>query len=192
MKTLTLLQLVSSFLLITSSDAHAAEDAPVPPEVQTLVESLVTAIKSADDAALIACWHTPVALGKVKQAEEAAEAAAEGKTLSAEDLAEEAEDEVEDRTEENEDTVERAARFRQFVTKHFGELSALTLLSVDIDVDDEAPSERPAYDDVDFILKAADGTQLSFGANDLVKIDGVWKFVGRLDDDIKIELPKKQ
>ncbi len=191
MKTRTLVQLISSFLIISTADARAAKDTPVPPEVQTLVESLVAAIKSADDTALIACWHTPEALGKIKQTEKAAKAAAEGRTLSAEDLADEAEDEIEDRTEENEDSVQRAARFRQFVTKHFGELSALTLLSVDIDVDDEAPSERPAYDDVDIMLKTADDTELSIGADDLVKIDGVWKLVGRLDDDIKIELPEK-
>jgi hypothetical protein len=181
-----------ALFFLTSTLVHADKDTPVPPEVQKLAESLVTALKSADNAALLACWHTPEVLGKVKQAAEAAEAAAKGKTLSAEDLAEEAEDEIEDRTQENEDTTERATRFRQFVTKHLGELAALTLLSLDIDVDDEAPVDRPAYDDVDFTLTAADGTEISIGIEDLVQIDGTWKFVGRLDDDINIELPEVQ
>jgi hypothetical protein len=190
MKTHRALGFVTALLLLTTTASHGAKDTPVPPEVRTLIESLMTAIKSADDTALLACWHTPEALGRVKQAEEAAEAAAEGKTLSAEDLAEEAEDEVEDRTEENEDSVERAARFRQFVSQHFGEPSALTLLAVDIDVDDEAAAERPAYDDVDFTLKAANGTEISFGVDDVVRIDGVWKFVGRLDDTVRMTLPQ--
>ena len=163
----------------------------MPPEVQKLAENLVAALKSADDAALLACWHTPEALAKIKQAEEAAEAAAEGKTLSPEDLAEEGEDEIKDRTNENEDTTERAARLRAFLTKHFGELSALTLQSVDLDVDKDAPAEQSAYDDIDLLLRTADGTMITIDVDDLIKIEGVWKFTGRLDDDINIELPEK-
>ena len=181
--------ILASLLILSGSLAHADKDTPVPPEVQKLAENLVAALKSADDAALLACWHTPEALAKVKQAEEAAEAAAEGKTLSPEDLAEEGEDEIEDRREENEDTTERAARMREFLTKHFGELSALTLQSVDLDVDKDAPAELPAYDDIDLLLRTADGTLLTIDVDDLVKIEGVWKFTGRLDDDIIIKLP---
>ncbi len=183
---------LATLLILSGSLAHADKDTPVPPEVQKLAENLVAALKSADDAALLACWHTPETLAKVKQAEEAAEAAAEGKTLSPQDLAEEGEDEIEDRREENEDTTERAAQTREFLTKHFGELSALTLQSVDLDVDKDAPAERPAYDDIDLLLRAADGTMMTIDVDDLVKIEGVWKFSGRLDDDISIKLPKQQ
>ena len=163
----------------------------MPPEVQKLAENLVAALKSADDAALLACWHTPEALAKVKQAEEATEAAAAGKTLSPEDLAEEGEDEIKDRTKENKDTTERAARLRAFLTKHFGELSGLTLQSVDLDVDKDAPVEQSAYDDIDLLLRTADGTMLTIDVDDLMKIEGVWKFTGRLDDDLSIKLPEK-
>ncbi len=183
--------ILTTLLILSGSLAHAAEDTPVPPEVQKLTENLVAALKSADDAVLLACWHTPETLAKVKQAEEAAEAAAEGKTLTPEKLAEEGEDEIKDRTNENEDTTERAARMREFLTKHFGELSALTLQSVDLDVDKDAQAGQPAYDDIDLFLRTADGTMLTIGVDDLVKIEGVWKFTGRLDDDISIKLPKK-
>ena len=163
----------------------------MPPEVQKLAENIVAAIKSADDAALLACWHTPEALAKIKQAEEAAEAAAEGKTLSPEDLAEEGEDEIEDVKKHHEDSTERAARLRAFLAKHFGELSGLTLQSVDLDVDKDAPAERPTYDDIDLLLRTADGTMITIDVDDLIKIEGVWKFTGRLDDDLSIKLPEK-
>ena len=183
--------ILTTLIILSGSLAHADKETPVPPEVQKLAENLVAALKSADDAALLACWHTPETLAKVKQAEEAAEAAAEGKTLKPEELAEEGEDEIKDRTHENEDTTERAARMREFLTKHFGELSALTLQSVDLDVDKDTPAEQPAYDDIDLLLRTAEGTMLSIDVDDLVKIEGVWKFTGRLDDDISIKLPKK-
>lgn len=180
-----------TLIILSGSLAHADKDTLVPPEVQKLAENLVAALKSGDDAALLACWHTPEARAKINVAEEAAEAAAKGKTLSPEDLAEEGEDEVEDCTEENEDTTERAARLRAFLTKHFGELSALTLQSVDLDVDEDAPSEQPAYEDFDFVLRTADGTMITIDVDDLIKVEGVWKFTGRLDDDINIKLPEK-
>ena len=180
--------LLTSLLLLTS--AIRAEDTPVPPEVQKLAESLITAIKSSDDAALLACWHTPEVLSKVKQAEEAAEAAAEGKTKSPEDLAKDGEREMKRRTKENEDTTKRAARLRQFIAKHFGELSALTLHEVDLDVDDHAPADQTAYYGVDLFVKTADGMLLCLSPDDLVKIEGSWKFKGRLDDEIKVKLPE--
>jgi hypothetical protein len=183
--------ILTALLIFPTALAHAGKDTPVPPEVQKLAENLVTALKSADDTALLACWHTPEALAKIKQAEKAAKAVAKGKTLSPEDLAEEGEDEVKDRTKENEDTTERAARLRAFLAKHFGELSGLTLHSVALDVDKDAPAEQPAYDDIDLHLRTTDGTLLTIDVDDLVKIDGVWKFTGRLDDDLSIELPKK-
>jgi hypothetical protein len=181
--------ILATLLILSASLAHADKDTPVPPEVQKLAENLVAALKSADDAALLACWHTPEALAKVKQAEEAAKAAAKGKTLSPEDLAKEGKDEIKHRTKENEDTTERAARLRSFLSKYFGELAALKLQSVDLDVDKHAPPEQPAFDDIDLHLITADGTLLSIDVDDVVKIDGIWKFTGRLDDDISIELP---
>lgn len=184
--------ILTTLLILSGSLARAADDTPVPPEVQKLADNLVAALKSADDAALLACWHTPETLAKVKQAEEATEAAAEGKTLTPEDLADEGEDEIKDRREENKDTTERAARMREFLAKHFGELSALTLQSLDLDVDTDAPTEQPAYDDIDLLLRTADGTMLTIGVDDLVKIEGVWKFTGRLNDDISIKLPKQK
>jgi hypothetical protein len=181
---------LATLLLLSGSLAHADKDTPVPPEAQKLAENLVAALKSADDAALLACWHTPETLAKVKQAEEAAKAASKGKTLSPEDLAEEREDEIKDRTKENKDTAERATRLRTFLTKHFGELSGLKLESVDLHADKDAPAEQPAYDDIDLVLRTADGILLTIDIDDLVKIEGVWKFTGRLDDAISIELPE--
>mgnify|MGYP003381796737 CR=1 FL=1 len=55
----------------------------------------------------------------------------------------------------------------------------------------DAQAEQPAYDDIDLLLRTDEGTMLTIGVDDLVKIEGVWKFTGRLDDDISIKLPKK-
>jgi hypothetical protein len=182
--------ILATLFILSASLAHADQDTPVPPEAQKLAGGLVAALKSADNAALLACWHTKEALAKIKQAEEVAEAATEGKTLSPEDIAEEGEDEIEDVKKHHEDSTERAAQLRAFLTKNFGELSALTLQSVDLDVDKDAPAERPAYDDIDLLLRTADGTLVTIGVDDLVKIEGIWKFTGRLDDDISIKLPQ--
>jgi hypothetical protein len=177
-------------LIFLSASLTRAEETPKPPEAQKLAENLVAAIKSSDNAALLACWHTPEALAKAKQAEEAAEAAAKGKTETPEDLAKDGERELKRRAKENEDTTERAARLRAFLSKRFGELSGLTLQSLKLDADDDAPADAPAYDDVDLVFKTADGITLSIGVDDLIKLDGVWKFKGRLNDDIRLELPE--
>ncbi|MFN0079394.1 MAG: hypothetical protein ACKVY0_23255 [Prosthecobacter sp.] len=42
----------------------AADDTPVPPEVQKLVETMVTALKGSDDTALRGCWHAPEVAAK--------------------------------------------------------------------------------------------------------------------------------
>ena len=188
MKTKTLLPLLALCFAITP--IHAADDTPVPPEVQKLAETLVAAIKSGDDAALLACWHTPEALAKIKQAEDAAEDVAESKTTSAEDSAKTAEREVKRRNDDNKTSTERAARLRTFLAKHFGEVSALTLTSVELDEDNDAPADQPAYDDVDIFVRTADGAAVKIGVDDLMKIDGAWKFKGHLDDDISIKLPE--
>jgi hypothetical protein len=59
MKTTLLLLACSLF----TQSIFAADDTPVPPEVQKLVESMVTAFKVSDDAALKACWHAPEVTG---------------------------------------------------------------------------------------------------------------------------------
>jgi hypothetical protein len=47
----------------------------------------------------------------------------------------------------------------------------------------------PRYENVSIKVRAADGTSLELEVDDAVQIDGVWKFQGRIDDEITIELP---
>ena len=176
MKT-TLLLLVCSLL---TPSIFAADDTPVPPEVQKLVESMLTAFKSSDEAALKACWHSPEVVGKVK----AAEATKEGK-----DAAKEEEKEIKKQTRNLEATVIRAGQIRALMSKHFGELAQVTLNRVELDVDEDAVPEKPRYSNVKLRLRSGDGTALKLEIDDAVQIDGVWKFQGRIDDEISIELP---
>jgi hypothetical protein len=180
-----------SFLLLFATAARAANDTPVPAEVQKLAESLVAAIKGNDDKAVLDCWHSPEVLAKARQRQKLAEATANGKSKTDEELAKYAERELENRAKENEDTTERVERLRRFLAKHFGPISGIKIHSVELDVDKDAPPEQPQYDDFDLLLETADGNLLSIDVDDLVKIDGVWKFAGRLDDDITIELSKR-
>ena len=59
MKTTLLLLACALF----SHSSFAADDTPVPPEVQKLVETMLTAFKASDDAALKACWLAPEVTG---------------------------------------------------------------------------------------------------------------------------------
>jgi hypothetical protein len=102
--------------------------------------------------------------------------------------AKEGEKELKRRTKDNRISVGRAAQIRGLVTKHFGELSKLTLASVEIDTDDEATPAEPAYGEVDLHLTAADGTALKIGVDDIIQINGTWKFKGRLEDDLNIKM----
>lgn len=163
-----------------SHSSFAADDTPVPPEVQKLVETMLTAFKASDDAALKACWHAPEVAGKVK----AAEATKEGK-----DPAKEEEKEIKKQTKNLDVSAARAGQTRALISKHFGELAHLTLTSVELDTDEDAPAERPRYDSVRIHLRASDGTSLEIEVDDAVQIDGLWKFQGRFDDEITIELP---
>ena len=179
------LALILAFILPVAS-VRADEDTPVPPEVQKLVETMVAAIKSADDAALLACWHTPEVFAKVKQEEAAKEA---GTSPTPIDSAKEGERELKRRTKDNTVTTARAAQMRDIISKRFGELAMLTLTSVEIDEEETATPAQPAYDGIEIRLRTADGTALKIGIDDLIKIDGAWKFKGRLEDDLTIELP---
>ena len=163
------------------------EATPVPPEVKALAEQVVAALKSGDDAALLACWHSPEILVKVKLIEEAAE---DGAPLSAEDSAKESERELKRRVRDNTVTVARAAQLRTLLQKHFGDLNALTLETVEIEEDESLSPTMPAYDDVDLYLLGADGTRLRMGIDDLIQFEGAWKFKGRLEDNLSIELPE--
>jgi hypothetical protein len=174
---LALLLFISSFL---TAPVFAADDTPVPPEVQKLVESMLTAFKASDDAALKACWVTPEVAGKQK----AAEATKEGK-----DPAKEEEKEIKRQTRNLEATASRAAQMRTVMSKHFGEIAQITLSRVELDVDEDATPEKPRYSNVKIRLRTGDGTDLKVEIDDAVKINDVWKFQGRIDDEITIELP---
>lgn len=175
----TTLLLLSLFSLLAPV-LRADDDTPVPPEVQKLVESMVTAFKASDDAALKACWHAPEVAGKLK----AAEAVKEGK-----DPAKEEEKEIKKQTKNLDVSAARAGQMRELISKHFGELAQLILTSVELDLDEDAPEAMPRYENVSIKVRAADGTSLELEVDDAVKLDGTWKFQGRFDDEVTIELP---
>jgi hypothetical protein len=183
MKTKFLLVVVASLFV---TPLMADDDTPVPAEVQKLVETMVAALKSGDDAALTACWHSPEALGKLKAAAGAANATTAPEPV---DAAKQEEKEIRRQNKNLQVTLARAALMRAVITKHFGDLGQLTLTKVVLDEDDQAPAELPQYDGIDICLRTADATDLGIGVDDLVRIEGVWKFQGRLEEDVTLELP---
>lgn len=178
--------LILCLFLMQSAMLRADDDTPVPPEVQKLVETLVTALKSGDDASLSSCWHSADVLGGIKAKEAAAEASTSPKPV---DAAKEQEKEFKRQTRNLQVTLTRAAQMRTLVGRLFGDLNQLTLKRVEVSEDDEASPDLPRFDGVEIRLKAADGTQLKIEVDAALRVEGAWKFQGRLEDDLTIELP---
>jgi hypothetical protein len=84
---------------------------------------------------------------------------------------------------------QRAASIRAFITKNLGDLAALKLTQVELDLDDDAPADQPTYDDVDLHLTTADGTPIEISIDDAAQLNGIWKFKDRLEERILITLP---
>jgi len=158
---------------------------PVPPELQALAESLVNALKAPDDAALAACWHSPEVLAKRKEAEAQAQAATAATEIN---VSKERDKEQRRREKDMAVTQHRVGQIRALITKNFGDLAQLKLEELELDLDDDAPETDSVYEDVELHLVAADGTKLRFEVDDAVRVDGVWKFMGRLEDKLSIEL----
>jgi len=173
-------------LAFTANNVLADEDTPVPEEIQKLAQSFFAAFTTGDEAAVSACWHSPDVLGKAKADEAVKES---GSSPTEIDVAKETEREVKKQTKNLVVTLQRVAQMRALVAKHFGDVAQLKLDSVEIDSDEDALTEAPAYDNLDIRLLAAEGTQLKISMDDVVKLEGVWKFKGRIDDDLTIELP---
>lgn len=181
----TSLTLFTSLLAAITLQAEESGP-PNPPEVQALTKQFLSAFQSGDEAAMTACWHSPEVFAKVEVAEETA---ARGGTLSPEDAEKETKREISKREKDMATTLERATQLRALMSKHFGDLNKLELIELDLDLDDDAPADAPAYDSVDLHLRATDGTHLIIELDDVVKLEGAWKFKGRLDDHLKIQLP---
>lgn len=181
----TRLLLISLFSLLAPS-LRADDDTPVPPEVQKLVEAMVTALQGSDDTALSACWHSAEVLGKVKAAQTTAAAATSPTEI---DVSKEKEKEIKKQTRNLQVTVARAGLVRALMSKYFGELGQLTLTSVEVSEDEDASPDTPRLDGIEIRLRTADGTNLKLEIDSALRIDGVWKFQGRLEDDFTIELP---
>lgn len=182
MKTTLLLSLAACFF-----NTLKAEEAktPVPPELEALAKSLLNAIQAQDNAAISACWHAPETLAKRKVAEEQAKAVLNNKEINTE---KEADKERKRREKDMEYTLHRIGQIRTLATKIAGDPAQLKLTELELDTDSEATEAEPAYDDVELHLAAADGTEITFEIDDAIKIEGTWKFKGRVEDRFSIEL----
>lgn len=158
---------------------------PLPPEITALAESLVTAIKAQDAAAIASCWHSPETLAKQKEAEALS---ASGTSPTEINVAKEREKELKRREKDITRNKQRTDEIRALITKYFGDISALKFVSVEADPDEDAVDPSAALDEVDIHLLAADGTKLRIELDDALRIDGVWKFKGRIEDKLSIEL----
>ncbi len=177
--------LIVCLLSMQSAMLRADDDTPVPPELHKQVENLLTALKTGDHASLSSCWHGAEVLGKMKGAQAAAEASTSPKPV---DAAKEQDKEIKRQTRNLEVTLARATQMRTLVGRLFGDLNQLTLTSIEVSEDDDAPPDLPRLDGIEIRLKAADGTQLKIEVDAALCVDGAWKFQGRLEDDLTIEL----
>lgn len=82
----------------------------------------------------------------------------------------------------------RATKLRETIGKYFGDISKVELIELDLDEEDDAPAEAPVYDGVKLHIRAADGTRLILEVDDAVKLNGIWKFCGRVDDELTLQL----
>jgi hypothetical protein len=158
---------------------------PPPPELKAIAETLVNAIKSNDAAAIAACWHSPEVMAKLK-ADEAL--AASGTSTTEIDVPKEREKEIRKREKDMLRNKQRIDEIRSLISKHFGNLDGLKLVELEVDTDEDAADPEAAFDEVDIHLLASDGTKLRIELDDALRIDGVWKFKGRVEDKLCIEL----
>ena len=156
-----------------------------PPELRALAETLVNAIKAQDDAAIAACWHSPEVLAKLKEAEALA---ASGTSPTEINVTKEREKELKRREKDLTRNKQRIDEIRALITKYFGGMPTLKFVSLEVEADEDAAAPEAAFDDVELHLLAADGTKLRIELGDAVRIDGVWKFKGRVEDKLSIEL----
>lgn len=169
-----------------ASALHAAEPkTPPPPELQALAETLVNAIKTQDDAAIVACWHSPEVMAKRKEAEALT---ASGTSPTEVDVAKERERELKRREKDMTISKHRISEIRALITKHFGDLAGLKLAELEVDPEEDAVDPEAELDGVEFHLLAADGTKLCMEVDDAIRIEGVWKFKGRIESKLSIEL----
>ena len=175
--------LLASVLLAASFVKGAEDDKPLPPAIQALSEALVTALQSGDGAAVTACWHTPAALGKLKGAASPKEEGAKKPVDPAK--------EEKRQTKNQEEAVQIVGQMRAMITKYFGEVAQIKFSKVKADLDGDSPSDAPVYKDIDIHLLAADGAHLKITVEEAIQIEGVWKFKGKLDDDLVLNLPDK-
>lgn len=167
-------------------DLHADDPkTPPPPELKALAETLVNAIKSKDDAAIAACWHSPEVMAKLREAEALA---ASGTSPTEVNVSKEREKELKRREKDMLRNKQRIDEIRALITKHFGNLDTLKMVELEVDPDHDAADLEAAFDEVDIHLLASDGTKLRIELDDALRIDGVWKFKGRVEDKLSIEL----
>jgi hypothetical protein len=146
---------------------------------------LVNAIKSNDASAIAACWHSPEVLAKLKADEDLA---ASGTSPTEINVPKEREKELRKREKDLLRNKQRIDEIRSLITKHFGNLDSLKFVEFEVDPDEDAADPEAAFDEVDIHLLAADGTKLRIELDDALRIDGVWKFKGRVEDKLCIEL----
>lgn len=157
---------------------------PPPAELKALAEALVNAIRTQDDAAMAACWHSPEVLAKRREAEAQAQS---GTSPTEINVAKEREKELKKREKDMMRNKQRIDIIRAVIAKHFGEVAGLKLVELEVDPEEDATEAEPAYDEVELHLTAADGTGLRLDVDDAIRIDGVWKFKGRVENKLGIE-----
>lgn len=168
------------------SPALSADETKVPPpaELKALAEKFVNALKTRDEAVIAACWHTPEVLAKRREAQALTEA---GTSPTEINVAKEREKELKKREKDMIRNKQRLDVIRELISKHFGDAVGMRLAELEVDGDDDATEAEPAFDEVELHLTTADGTRVELDVDDAIRIDGVWKFKGRVENKLSIE-----
>lgn len=166
------------------ANSQAAPNAPaVPPELQKLVGDFLYAFGKGDEVAMAACWYAPQApSGTVSLPVVPASGKRElppGKVAMPTTL-------------ENAFAKEQILRLRTLCSRLFGSPEQLKLLRVDF-----GGSERTSVgpntsgDNVQIHLMAGD-LHIVLSIEDVEKINGGWKFKGRMSNELTILVPSAQ
>lgn len=152
---------------------------PVPPELTALVNNFVSAFLKGDDAALDACWHTPSALASAPD------------TVENADAAQNRQQQVQRNVNDAAETKVSSTQLRTFIGQHFGAPEQVKFLRLELSRGAAATTaSENTYDDVKLHFLVAGRTHIMLSIDDVVKINGVWKFRGRLKDELTVMLPK--
>ncbi len=174
-----LIMLFSAFTGITTVRSEN-KSKTIPPEITALVQQFIKALQAGDEAAMLACWHPASTVIKLKEAD-----AKSYSNPPQKEMKRYLDKEAGRHIDREADNKVRFADMRKLIAEYFGDPAKLTLARIDLDPDEQP---NPTFEDVEILMKTEKGAIIEYEIEAAVQVKGVWKFVGRGDDEFSVEL----